>query len=367
MSTDLNQQKILLQYSGGNNSTACLIYLKSKQLNFEVIHFVHLSSYEVPTNYVIKICSEFAIPYHIVDIISDLEKYSVDDFHLSPCQYCKSVMDKITLDYAQNNGFEIICTGDNISKYFNENVNLPEDIVIYRPLINLTVEEIKKIFGKIEIPNDSILKSVVNCRRLTRNGSVKNFIRSGAIETINEQDILLLKNIGVTVIVDFRKLQNPAVVNMICSQGIRYEKIFSESEVQKIFEKKYDGQTMVNSYMKFISQYKHMYKIFKIFSESEGTILFCCKYGRDRTGMVAIILELLADCSLEEILIDYLDSGLYFGYESISDRMIRKEICLNFIEEFTKKYTSAENYLQFIGLNKNQIDKLKIKIKADNQ
>ena len=161
MQLNLKQQKVLLQYSGGKDSTACLVHLKSGNFDFEAIHFVHSFSYDLPTNEAVRLCKKFEVPFRVIDISDEIEKIFLNDFRLRPCRYCKSVMDKITLDYAIKNEFKLICVGDSkddttlinrllpaanndltISKYFNKAVTLPDEIFIYRPMIHLSSAEI---------------------------------------------------------------------------------------------------------------------------------------------------------------------------------------------------------------------------------
>lgn len=146
--------KILLQLSGGKDSIACMIYLHEHFVNFEAIHFIHKYGYFLPTTMAKKASEELQVKLHVVDITNDIEARFLNDFDGRPCRHCKGIMDKITVNYAQANGFQLICVGDskddqtlinrmvkyegsinNISRYFNHSVSLPNDIAIFRPLL----------------------------------------------------------------------------------------------------------------------------------------------------------------------------------------------------------------------------------------
>lgn len=49
--------------------------------------------------------------------------------------------------------------------------------------------------------------------------------------------------------------------------------------------------------------------ILKTITEAESNVLFFCTAGKDRTGVVAVLLQRRAGCSEEYILQDYLLSG----------------------------------------------------------
>lgn len=149
-------EKILLQLSGGKDSIACLILLADEYPALEAIHFVHEYSYDIPTKMSIMTCNKLNIKLHVVDINDEIESVFLSEgFVDRPCRYCKAIMDRITVEYAQKNKFSTICVGDTaddtmlinriinvdgglhkMSKYLNANVTLPSNISIYRPLID---------------------------------------------------------------------------------------------------------------------------------------------------------------------------------------------------------------------------------------
>lgn len=583
--SDIKNLKILLQYSGGKDSTACLLRMKLDGLHFEAIHFYHAYSYDLPTDEAKRICSDFKISLNIVDITEEIKKIFLTDFNLRPCRFCKSVMDRITLEYAMNNGFNLICVGDNkndatlirrigknsipdlkIAKYFNRDVLLPKDMYIYRPMIDLTSDEIlkflkdnhvevnrigdtgdkyfeysregcplqfkdfgvkyssklmsdlkkyneicsefaksnniraaihlpsefivtvprgyekmcreylikegcvlsknivvedvikvchfsvqiyrelfeeslmataltrffermnctvtnkevsdkkfvfdagkmkmvafiepanfklyahltsieeisiefvenilleifhtakieiKNVSGSVQHKNSSLLRFIPNCRFLLGNSLSKNFIRSSSLENISRDDLLLLKSFNVSVIVNLRCSENPQMVEMITSEGIEYKKFFMRTVAQKSFEKIYEKKNIVESYMNFVSRYDILGKIFKTFVSNEGVILFFCKHGRDRSGIISIILELLAGVQIEEIVADYLYSDVLLNSEDIRLREVKQLACFEFVNKFLEEYISVENYLNLLRLSQEQIEQLRFKVKGD--
>lgn len=160
-------KKILVQYSGGKDSTACLIKLVEEKAYVEAIHFTHKYAYSVPTEEAKRICSEFEVKLHIIDISAQISELLLNDFKGRPCRACKGIMDKITVKMAQKFDFNYICVGDtasdktlmerikqngdrelSISKYFNKNVPLPDDIFVLRPFIKYSNDAIFSFLKK---------------------------------------------------------------------------------------------------------------------------------------------------------------------------------------------------------------------------
>ena len=177
---DINFQKdrILLQLSGGKDSVACLVLLKDEGADVEAIHFVHSFCYDLPTQMCKKVCTDLNVNLHIIDISQELESLFLNNFYDRPCRSCKSIMDQKTVDFAQLRGFNTICVGDTAddsmliqravaidgsisatSRYFNSKVVLPQDVVIYRPLIakssSYAISLVKSRFPDFKRVNDT--------------------------------------------------------------------------------------------------------------------------------------------------------------------------------------------------------------------
>lgn len=151
----MKSNKILLQLSGGKDSVACLISLIEQSFDVEAIHFVHEYGYDIPTVMCKMVCEKYNVKLHIIDISKEIESLFLKDFKNRPCRYCKAIMDKITINFAKEHHFDTICVGDTAddamlvnrikkvdggvykeSRYFNAHVDLPDDMIIYRPFID---------------------------------------------------------------------------------------------------------------------------------------------------------------------------------------------------------------------------------------
>lgn len=153
--------KVLLQLSGGKDSIACMILLKEHDVRFEAIHFIHNYGYSLPTSMAKKACDALGVKLNVVDISSEIEDVFLKNrFTGRPCRYCKGIMDRITVNFALTNAYSFICVGDtkddktlinrlikcegaanHISRYFNQSVFLPNEVSIYRPLLEYDSED----------------------------------------------------------------------------------------------------------------------------------------------------------------------------------------------------------------------------------
>ena len=113
--------------------------------------------------------------------------------------------------------------------------------------------------------------------------------------------------------------------------------------------------------------------LFAFFAECQGAVLFHCTAGKDRTGTVAAILQMLAGVDDADIVADYVVTYAYF-YPRIRQFIARNpqmdpevgipepEHMFDFLKLFREEFGSAENYLAQIGLTAEQIAKLKSKV-----
>lgn len=164
-------KKVLVQLSGGKDSLACLILLKEIGIKLEAIHFIHAYNYSLPTEMAKMACEKFGVRLYTIDVTADLSKLLLGGFKGRPCRLCKSIMDRITVDIAEQNNHQIICIGDTcddktlinrlldcegemrvLSRYINKAVVLPSEIAVIRPLLKYHGDEIA-VFVKSKFPD----------------------------------------------------------------------------------------------------------------------------------------------------------------------------------------------------------------------
>ena len=225
MKTNIKTKKVLLQFSGGKDSTACFLFLKQNNINFEAIHFTHSYAYDIPLQMTKKICSKYDVKLTIINIENEIEKLFLNNFNKRPCRYCKSIMDSKTVEYAIQHKIDLICVGDTkddsmlinrlisdnpdsmeFSRYFNQRVSLPENISVYRPMINKTSSEIL----------DFVYKNIPDFSRVNDTGD-KYF------EYSREGCPLQFKDFGATYTKEL--MHNLKKFNTLCSEFATVKKI----------------------------------------------------------------------------------------------------------------------------------------------
>ncbi len=113
--------------------------------------------------------------------------------------------------------------------------------------------------------------------------------------------------------------------------------------------------------------------VLRILKDENTLCLFHCAHGKDRTGVIAAILYLLAGASREDIILNY-EVSYKYKYDFLSnlekdkpDNMkhtmrsdrINMEIFLDYID---LNYSGdIKNYLKLHGMNQNEIDELILK------
>ena len=113
-------------------------------------------------------------------------------------------------------------------------------------------------------------------------------------------------------------------------------------------------------------------------AENRGACLFHCYAGKDRTGIIAALLLMLAGVAKEDIIADYEVSGTYYNRKIIqlseganastqAHEGSEHETIDYFIAHIERKYGGAENYLLNAGSSDSEISALKNKFLAPSQ
>lgn len=202
-----------------------------------------------------------------------------------------------------------------------------------------------------------------------------HFIRSDALTFITEDEKNFLVSNNVTLVVDFR---TPYVVNKIPSP-LASDKRFEYHNFPLV---EGSGIPLTDSnaselYLKMVHNYSVYKEVFTLIANSNRNVIFNCTAGKDRTGIFACLLLLLAGVSEKDILDDY-EISTKFIYSSIhkiqkhnksfpKDLGVSKRVYLEkFLKIFFEEYQSIENYLSIIGLNQETIEKVKYKLIGDD-
>ena len=195
------------------------------------------------------------------------------------------------------------------------------------------------------------------------------FLRSADLAEITENDVNLLFDYGIRTIINLKEsvdeTYNP---NNPIESDIRFRHIhiplFDDYEKMMDMAAEYNGSLYLATIKAFAPRIKDIFTSIAKHID-DGGILFHCFAGKDRTGIIAMLLLLLVQVSKLDILADYIVSAVYIrplitklnkSFEEI--RIYPEEIEL-IMAEITNNYDGVENYLKSIGISSEDIEKTK--------
>ncbi len=220
------------------------------------------------------------------------------------------------------------------------------------------------------------LKNIKNMRDLgnyptksggyTKNGT---FYRSDLPKNMDDEEIEKILKLNISTVIDLRTEEEVnRKPNSLNIKNIDYYNVSLLGDRCPEFEK-----DIPIGYMNILSNNETMRKTFKIILNAKGSVLFNCTAGKDRTGVVAMLLLKLADVYDEDILVDYQISYTYLK-EDI--RKMHKdnpdlpaflgESKMEYMEEtlemFNNKYVNIIDYFTNLGFSLDEILKIKSKL-----
>lgn len=237
------------------------------------------------------------------------------------------------------------------------------------------------------------------CRRTVK---TKGLVRSADLSRLTEEEALYLKEeSGLTLIIDLRTPAEIAKAPDRKIPGVDYVKapliqaysgiradylteryIKSASEREKAWLlSEYARIPMVRSMYQSMFTDKEALntfgQIFRLIQSEEGTVLFHCTSGKDRTGVLSAMLLYVLGCDEKDIINDYNASAISFNamsenhmellkrYEYEEDVLIGLQSTLSVVPEairegldrITSRYPAREMFaMEVLGMNEEEID-----------
>lgn len=199
------------------------------------------------------------------------------------------------------------------------------------------------------------------------------FFRSDNTANLTEKDICILKEMGLTLVVDLRSNQevskHPSVLARV--NGIRYAQVPMLDEMQSSEFRNKFPPSMGALYRKLLDQSQADFgRIFKLFAQNHGATLFNCTAGKDRTGVTAMLLLELAGVSDDIIIRDYAISEMelknvqkeqmkqfqILGVDIPAYVMASAPVSMQeALTHLREKYKDAHHYLKLCGLEQNEM------------
>lgn len=196
------------------------------------------------------------------------------------------------------------------------------------------------------------------------------FLRTDNLEFLEQEDIEFLKNYGVTAAIDLRgeeeALQHPNPFRF--DDEVNYINIpFIVDGIMDVRMAKEPGFHVPGFYQDLVDSHDKVYEIMNFILKQKGCVLFHCMAGKDRTGVVAMILLGICGVAKEDIIANYQVTRTYLK-DNVELELPDALMNLNYsraewMEEtynyVIDKYGSFENYLIQVGLSKKAIKKLR--------
>ena len=222
-----------------------------------------------------------------------------------------------------------------------------------------------------------LLKNVLNIRDLggfstKDNKKIKyhKIIRSSVIDRITKDEIDYFVKNNVLVVIDLRDSDEISKKTNVLSldQRFQYNVVSLRGKDFPKLEKE-----IPKGYINIVDDKDTIHKVIKIIMDSDSGVIFSCNSGKDRTGMISMLLLLICDVPKEDIIADYSISYIYLKNEiekfhkdnptlpkfiGKSKSRYKEET----IDLFYKKYCSIEEYMKYIGFDNNDIQRLKNKL-----
>lgn len=209
------------------------------------------------------------------------------------------------------------------------------------------------------------------------------FYRTGEITTLTEQEInYLICDLKINYFIDLRstgELDSHGIPLKIIKAGLNWVSFPMNSDSSYLSDKKYPTAEDYYEYSLDLLERNQsvFYSIFQYFIKFDNKpIMFGCYAGKDRTGLLAILILLFYGVPRDIIVSDYLETGNgllrnidYFENNWIKRKLTKEEytiriqpkketaiMLLDYVEFF---YNGIDNYLKHIGLSANDLRKLK--------
>lgn len=217
---------------------------------------------------------------------------------------------------------------------------------------------------------------------LERGGSTRYHacLRSDGLYALTQEDKDKLKSYGVKRIIDLRTVhevqQQPCVLGE--ADGVEY---FNIPLKDQIFSGGLEGKLPERMSQLYISLLDNsggqIAEVLKKISQCQETVLFNCAIGKDRTGVISMLLLMLSGVTKEAVLKDYEVSGEnirpmiekqkeVFKRLKVPENIFKSDCCEmeKTILYLEKVWKTAEGYMRSIGLT-GEIDELRNKLAGE--
>lgn len=208
----------------------------------------------------------------------------------------------------------------------------------------------------------------------TSNGNItkyNRFIRSD-YPLLSNDSIKKLSDMGITTIIDLRnKDEITRRKNPLNNSNFKYYNIDIASRYAPLKE-----EDVSLGYIKILEDYDNIRDIFKIIASSKGGVLYNCTAGKDRTGIISMLLLLIGKVPTSDVIVDYEVSYTFLRNKIRRLHMNNPELPAflgnskleymeDILQKFYDRYYSVENYMNKIGISERELELIRNKLLCD--
>lgn len=192
------------------------------------------------------------------------------------------------------------------------------------------------------------------------------FFRSTSLHKAQPEDVRLLERLGVTGILDLRypneqkDMPDPPVKGALW-KGVSLMGPVPVEEI-RVNDTVEDTKTLIRMYRQIINRSQPQIRdAVRFVIHSEGPAVFHCAAGKDRTGILSMLLLGAVGVDGEDIIADYEMSHHYIRNFTTDISGSHGSNMRKLWQEITSKWGSAGAFLKHCGISQEELDLLKEK------
>lgn len=222
------------------------------------------------------------------------------------------------------------------------------------------------------------LKNVLNCRDLggyeTEYGVTKfgRFLRAGVVEVPDAWEVKILEEYGVKTVIDLRGEFETADMNPHLDR-IKDADVKNISLYEANVANANGTLAVLNEIYNYIvdSNRESIRTVLEAIADAkDGTLMYHCFFGKDRTGILSLLLLTIAGVQEDDIIADYQVTYTYVEkyVEDHSDILwsqdremhySKPESMKSLIAHLKEMYGSVYEYILSTGISEGKIDKIR--------
>lgn len=221
---------------------------------------------------------------------------------------------------------------------------------------------------------------ILNCRDLggyqTPYGITKfgRFVRAGIVEIPDDSEVKALEDYGINTVIDLRGDFETADMSPRLDR-IKGADVLNISLYEANVANAQGNSEILGGIYKMIVDENRgsIRKVLEAIADAkDGTLMYHCFFGKDRTGILTLLLLTIAGADEDDIVVDYQVTYTYIEkyVEDHADTLWSKnremhyskaETLQGLIKHMNEKYGSVYDYILSTGINEEKINRIRAK------